>query len=529
VLFNPANPGSQSGAVTLSDASQKVLATGYVYGTGVAPFLQFPRSPYTISGVYSHPTGMATDANGYAYFTETATGKLYLAYAGYHVDPTGTVIASGLDQPMAVAVDPAGILYVGASNAIYQETPNPNSILPPYQQTQVISGLDHLAGMAIDGSANFYLISSVAGNVRKETRNSDGTYTAETVGYAIANPSGIAADTFGNVYVTDARYGMLYKETLVDNATYSQSEIATGLNNPEGVAVDGMGNLYVAISGAGAIYAYVLQADGSYQQTIEATGYPMDWGVAVGQSGTLYITQNLGDGTVTFSPILTGPPVLSFANTHVGTMSADSPKTVTFSNRGNAPLQFEDNPLFPVPSVPTVPAGFTLSDDSTCLSIGGVIPAGKSCTFSFSFVPQAQKYYVQEAAVSDDDLDHFYPNPELDSIPLIGQGIDADMTRTTMRPSSNPIQAGLGETLIVTVTDTTSPSQTPSGAVTVTDTIGSTTTSLNGGAPITLSGGRAVLTTIPTVPGTHTITAHYMGVDGSYTASSFETTLTVQP
>jgi hypothetical protein len=30
-------------------------------------------------------------------------------------------------------------------------------------------------------------------------------------------------------------------------------------------------------------------------------------------------------------------------------------------------------------------------------------------------------------------------------------------------------------------------------------------------------------------PGPHTITARYMGVDGRYTASSFENTLTVQP
>ena len=47
----------------------------------------------------------------------------------------------------------------------------------------------------------------------------------------------------------------------------------------------------------------------------------------------------------------------------------------------------------------------------------------------------------------------------------------------------------------------------PTGGVTLTDTVGSVTTSLNGGAPVPLSGGKAVLTMIPSVAGSHTVTA----------------------
>jgi hypothetical protein len=49
---------------------------------------------------------------------------------------------------------------------------------------------------------------------------------------------------------------------------------------------------------------------------------------------------------------------------------------------------------------------------------------------------------------------------------------------------------------------------------------------LNGGVPVLLTGGKATLNWIPGKVGTHTITAHYAGVDASFTGSTGQATLT---
>ena len=60
------------------------------------------------------------------------------------------------------------------------------------------------------------------------------------------------------------------------------------------------------------------------------------------------------------------------------------------------------------------------------------------------------------------------------------------------------------------------------------DTVGSTTVSLNGGNPVTLSSGSAVLTGVTlSGAGSHTITANYAGVSGTFQASTNTTTITV--
>jgi hypothetical protein len=67
------------------------------------------------------------------------------------------------------------------------------------------------------------------------------------------------------------------------------------------------------------------------------------------------------------------------------------------------------------------------------------------------------------------------------------------------------------------------------GGVTFTDTVGGKAVVLNGGAPVPLSGGKAVLSMIPKVAGEHAISAHYGGVNASFASSTGEAALTVYP
>jgi hypothetical protein len=97
-----------------------------------------------------------------------------------------------------------------------------------------------------------------------------------------------------------------------------------------------------------------------------------------------------------------------------------------------------------------------------------------------------------------------------------------------MRVSPNPVAVGLGVAITATVLDTTTATTVPTGSVTFADSVGGMLVSLNGGAPVPLSDGRAMLTMIPDVAGTHTITAHYEGVDASFAGSTAQASLMVQ-
>ncbi len=68
----------------------------------------------------------------------------------------------------------------------------------------------------------------------------------------------------------------------------------------------------------------------------------------------------------------------------------------------------------------------------------------------------------------------------------------------------------------------------PTGGVTFMDTVGSTSISLNGGSAVALNGRHGDSHRSDAGgPGTHTITANYAGVSGTFAASSNTTTLAV--
>jgi sugar lactone lactonase YvrE len=524
VLFEPSTASARYGAVALRDTGGNPVALGYVYGVGVAPQIGFPPGVQsTIDNTLAHPMGVAIDAAGGIYVAESATGKVYKETSSSGA-ASRTIVAQGLSTPTGVAIDGAGNIYIAASSAVYKETP----VQGGYSQSEIITGLDHLAGIAVDANANLYLISSTSGDAHKETLAADGAYTETSIGAGIANPTGVAVDSSGNIFVADARQGELYEETLRADGTYAQSVIAKGLNAPAGIAVDGSDRLYVTASGGGAVYEYSLQADGAYLQRIDFAVLPMPLGVAVDGQNNLYITQNVGDGVLTKIDVA-DPPGLSFATTRVGTTSAA--QTVTVTSIGNTSLYI--SPLKSGTN-PSLSPGFKLSSETTCPTTGydpvknpGVLLlANDSCIYAIDFAPQTHGNYKGALVIADDNLVNLAAQQ---SVSLSGLGVTSDTTRTTMRISPNPVKVGLGVTMIATVTDTTNAASVPTGGVTVTDTVGNVSTSLNGGAPVPLSGGKAVLTMIPSIAGMHTITAHYNGINYSFADSTIEADLSLQP
>jgi sugar lactone lactonase YvrE len=521
VTFRPQFSGARYGAAVLQDAFGNPLATGYVYGTGLGPQAAFlPGTRLPIDSSLANPSGLAVDAAGAVYFAESGTGAVYKEVRSGGAW-SRVLIAGGLSDPTGVAVDGAGNVYIAASDCVFKETLAHGS----YSQSEIVSDLNDLVGIAVDGGGNLYLTASATGDVHKETLQENGSYTETAIGSGITHPTGVAVDGSGNIYIVDAENGDVYEEMLQANGTYNQTIVVSGLLTPESVTVDGNGNLYITAPSQGQVYKETLQTNGTYLQTLAASGLNDPGWIALDGQGNLYLLQDSAKGDLAMIDVA-DPPPLSFAKTTVGSTSPDSPRLVTVSNIGNVALQI---PVLVSGTNPSISPSFNLAGATTCPvvgSSGGSVDAGTSCVFAINFAPVAIGPISGSLLLTDNNLNAAAPSYVKQSIAL-RSGITSDETRTTLRVAPNPVTDTHWVTLTATVIDTTFLGTVPQvGSIVFTDTFGGKAVALNGGVPVLLSGGTAILNWIPGKTGTHTITAHYAGVDGSFTGSTGQATLT---
>jgi hypothetical protein len=118
------------------------------------------------------------------------------------------------------------------------------------------------------------------------------------------------------------------------------------------------------------------------------------------------------------------PPSFIFAQTAVGSTSADSPKTVTVVNNGNAPLNFGANPA--------ITSGFTLSPGSTCSQSAALAP-GASCTLLINFVPTQSGVTNGTLTLTDN---HLGASGSTQVIKLNGQATGTGTVGATLSPSA---------------------------------------------------------------------------------------------
>jgi sugar lactone lactonase YvrE len=424
VILTPRYPGTRYGAVLLEDGSGAVLATAYVYGIGTGPQVAFtPAAQSVVVSGLLHPDGVAVDASGNLYIADANNSRVLketLSAGAY----TQSVLVSGLSTPAAVAVDGSGDVYIADSGdgLLLKETPSGGN----YVQTLVGTGLTGDNGVAVDGSGNVYIADSGNNRVLLETL-SGGTYTQTPIGSDFSTPQSVAVDGSGNVYVADSGSNRILEETLTDG-TYTQSPLFTGLNNPLGVAVDGVGNVYIANASAGQVLMETLSGE-SYTQTTLASGLSLPQTMVVDGSGNVFITDS--NNNQVLKENVAAPPNLSFASTHVGLTSSDSPKAVTVKNIGNGALVFTASGL-------AAPADFSQVAGSgspvDCVNSGSVV-AGAACNLSISFVPTTVGVLSESFTLADNSLN---ASPATQTIALDGTGVSS----ITLSPSSSALAAG---------------------------------------------------------------------------------------
>lgn len=330
------------------------------------------------------PQGVATDPSGDVYVADTGTGEIL------KVTPAriASVLASGLNAPSGVAVDPgSGTVYIADTGDHEVDRLNGDGSLTviagtgtagtPMPGPATTSPLGGPAGLAVDAAGNLYIAdgAGASGNPYAEKVAPDGTLSIlagngstgqPTRGTATSSPlrtpTGVALDATGNIFIADAAANVIEKVTPSGtlsvfagraNGAAGQPSVGTAtwshLNHPTGVATDSGGTLYIADTDNNRVET-VSPADklalfaGTGVAGAPSYGSPALWSAlhgptaaAVDGSGVAYVADTANasvDRIAPAPPTGTAPPAPSGTTTQGHTLTAAS------GTWSNAPTAF---------------------------------------------------------------------------------------------------------------------------------------------------------------------------------------------
>ena len=301
-------------------------ARGFTDGTGTA-------------ASFKEPAGVTVDSSGNLYVADCNNQRIrkitpagvVTTLAGNNVEGSidGTGTAASFDEPVGIAVDSSGTLYVTdtitqnvrkITSAGVVTTLAGSGAIGSADGTRTAASFYQPNGVAIDSSGNVYVADSNNHKIRKITStgvvtkfagsgaigSADGTGTAAS----FYGPVGITIDSSGNVYVADMGNNKIRKITpagVVTTLAGSGSQgavdgkgVAASFKTPLGIAVDSGGNLYVADSGNNKIrkitpagVVTTLAGSGlksSVDGTATSASFSNPGGVAVDSSGNVYVS-----------------------------------------------------------------------------------------------------------------------------------------------------------------------------------------------------------------------------------------------
>lgn len=514
IAFSPKYAGTRYGAVVLTDKNGVVLSNEYLQGVGVGPQSTFlPGSETTIGTGLLSPVGVAIRGDRSVYVADygnsTTHGALYLETFS-NGSYTQTKLSCTFNAPAGVALDGSGTLYVAdpGSSVVYKVSISGSTCT----QTALGSGFSQPWGLAVDGNGNVYVADKGRSSVYKEALQTNGTYVQATVGSGWVAPLGVAVDGNGNVYVADLGIPGVLMETP-SGSSYTQTPIGQGWTAPSGIAVDGAAGIYVSDAGnltveggvvAAGVYKEVASG-GSYLQMPISAGWTSPNGLAVDALGNVQVADGARG---VYKEDLADPPSLTFANTASGSISSDSPRSVTVSNLGTAALHF---------SAVSYATDFSEASTVTDCTSSSSLNAGQGCTLSIQFRPTTALGGKTSLLLSE-------------SISITTNTGNVAGTRQALSVSGTEVLPGGSVNLTVSPDPSTAGSSItltanvngPNGGPVPTGTV----TFYNGTNPlsgaISLTNGVATYSTASLTAGTYAISASYSG-DSNYVGSTSNT------
>jgi sugar lactone lactonase YvrE len=250
---------------------------------------------------FAGPAGVAVDANGNVYVTDSGNNTIrMITAAGVSSTIAGFPGSAGTNDGVgsnARFFSPQGIAIDGEGNLFVADTDN-NRIreMRPMGGNWLVS--------TIAGTGSIYAGSCDSCPPSGGYVDGDGTNAQFDL------PIGIAVDGSGNIYLADSENSVIRQITPVGTNGWVVRSIATnaGFSVPYGVAVDSTGHIYVAdtyneeickITPAGAGWAVTILAGdgtlGSNDGTGSAARFFKPADIAVGGGGYLYVTDQVND------------------------------------------------------------------------------------------------------------------------------------------------------------------------------------------------------------------------------------------
>ena len=247
----------------------------------------------------TYPIGVAVDAAGNVYLTDTGNDRVLKLAAGSNEQ---TVLPfTGLHSPGAIAVDSDENVYITDYVTAATDFKVPNSHVVKLavgsndQSVLPFTGLSHVQDVAVDTAGNVYLAGNTDGADTKVVKLTAGSKDPTVLPFTgITSANAVAVDGAGSVYVNDGPNNRVVK--LAAGSTEQAVLPLAGLEYPDGVAVDAAGDAYVIDGKNGQVVKF---AAGSNDQTaVPSTVLYGPADVAVDGVGNVYVVDNSGFGEV---------------------------------------------------------------------------------------------------------------------------------------------------------------------------------------------------------------------------------------
>jgi sugar lactone lactonase YvrE len=302
------------------------------------------------------------------------------AFAGSAVPPSqcgnvGVTAISGwgspIDGPYALAVDPAGNMYIAdpEQNTIEMFPAGANGTMKPASKFDGDTGIIAPTGVALDAQGKIYVANDGVATGHSESDNvtvypaGSNANVPPTGGFSnFSSPQAIAVGSDGTTYVANGTGTSQGSISILPPSLDGKAKvrmIVAGLDDPSGLAADHDGNLYVVNSGNQSITVYGPNADGETPpiRTIsgEKTKLNSPVGIAIDTAGKIYVTNDGGispDGADSITIYARGSsgniaPVTTIAgpNTQLKLpqgIAADSDGKIYVANDGNLEDRAED-------------------------------------------------------------------------------------------------------------------------------------------------------------------------------------------
>jgi sugar lactone lactonase YvrE len=396
VNFTPKYAGPRYGAVVITSVGGDVLGTAYLQGTGTGSEVTFNPGtqstlPSSADGVaFNQADGVAVDSSRSVYVADNFNFrivKIPWTGSGYGTPVAIPLSGQSFNYAEGVAVDGAGNLLVLSFAELVELPWNGSS----YGTAVELLGSLNGGGVAVDGAGNVYASDYIANTVTEVPRTANGYGSASVLFSGLNSPQGLAVDGAGNIYVVNQGVNTVLEMPWTGSGYGSPITVSSSLSAPGGVAVDAAGDVYIAdINNLRAVVVPRTSSGFGAQAVLPITGVtPVS--IASDELGNVFVTSS----SAVVELDVSDTPSLSFASTTLGATSSDSPRTVTVSNVGNAPMTFTGL---------SYPGDFPeLSGASGACSTSAQLAAGTGCTLPLNFTPTSTTGPLSESLMLTDN------------------------------------------------------------------------------------------------------------------------------